>query len=221
MPRLLYLGLDPSRCEYEGEIVHYPIIQTISIEPFPKEVPLYWPQVTHLVFTSPRGVHHWLEKRGIEEKEVLAIGSGTEALLRKHGCVPTLAPNPTQEGMWALIQTIKNPFLLWPRSSQARPFLEQTLRKAKVRFFSFDLYKTVPHFSGPRPNLDEIDAICFTSPSTVKAFLAMWGPIPQSKKIIPIGPITKRYIEEDSSFLLNSDALLTENGFIGGSHDEN
>jgi uroporphyrinogen-III synthase len=199
MPRLLYLGLDPSRYPFDGEIVHYPILRTLPISTLPESVETHWPQFTHLLFTSPRAVFHWFEKKGVEGKEVLAIGQGTKAELEKRGCRPHVAPLPTQEGVWVLIQALyaasrfSNPFfLLWPRSSGARPFLEKALQEAHLPCLSFDLYETVPKIAGPRPDLATIDSICFTSPSTVQAFLSIFGPIPKDKKIVPIGPVTQK-----------------------------
>jgi uroporphyrinogen-III synthase len=60
-----------------------------------------------------------------------------------------------------------------------------------VQFTAIDLYDPIFQAPLPIPNLDEFDEIVFTSPSTVRAFLAIYGEIPKDKIIAPIGPITK------------------------------
>ena len=54
------------------------------------------------------------------------------------------------------------------------------------------LYDTISQVIQPKPNLDHVDEIVFTSPSTVKAFIEIFGVLPRGKKCLAIGPITEQ-----------------------------
>ena len=187
----LYLGLDPSRWIGEGKILHYPVIK---IEKNPVADFADWPKITHLIFTSRSAVFNW-EK--FEGKQILAIGEATADLIRKRGVIPLVAKESTQEGVMALLDQIDltGAYLFWPRSERSRDDLLVYLEKRGVRFVAFDLYKTI--FQRPEPFvcLDHVDEIIFTSPSTVEAFVAIYGAIPKTKKITSIGPITDRAVQ--------------------------
>jgi len=171
----------PSRYKHTGHLIHYPIIHTV---PLPIDIH-NWPEVTHVLFTSPNAVKHWTLP--LHSKTLISIGPSTASLLP-----PSLiAPFATQEGVIALLQTLTIPYLLWPRSSQSRPLLTSYLTENNIRFQAVDLYKTVSQYMGPLPEYDEI---VFTSPSTVRAFTQIFGPIPSGKKITAIGPITADYL---------------------------
>ena len=185
--KILYLGTDPSRYLHTGELIHYPVIRTIPIPALEEAVKQAWPRVTHLIFTSPTAVKHWLSVSSFsEQKQFIAIGPATASLLQQ----PLIAPFATQEGVIALLDTLdlSCAYLLLPRSSRARPRLTNYLQRRGIDFLAFDLYQTVPCDPGPLPEFDEI---VFTSPSTVEAFLQLHGSIPRAKKVTAIGPVTK------------------------------
>ncbi|MDE3045987.1 MAG: uroporphyrinogen-III synthase [Verrucomicrobiota bacterium] len=189
--KILYTGLDPKRYRFTGELVHYPVIETVPINELDEATQQVWPKITHVLFTSPTAVKHWLVLApSLEEKEVLAIGAGTASFFSK----ALIAPFATQEGMIALLETLdlRDAFLLWPHSVQARPLLSEYLRKNSMAFHSVALYQTVVRNPGPLPDFDEI---VFTSPSTVAAFLHLHGHIPWEKKVTAIGPITQKALE--------------------------
>jgi len=191
-PRILYLGTDPSR--FNQPCIHYPIIQTIAAEAIDEETKDVWPRVTHLIFTSPNAVKHWFNVGKIEGRIAIAIGEGTRAALRKRGVEPLIAPTATQEGVIELLKTIDltHAFLLLPRSSRARETLTDYLKKRGVDFHVFDLYRTVTHKTEPLPDLNQINEIIFTSPSTIDAFREIFGKVPDHIRIRCIGPITKQ-----------------------------
>jgi uroporphyrinogen-III synthase len=62
----------------------------------------------------------------------------------------------------------------------------------QIRFQACDLYDTVSQEICPKPDLDQVDEIVFTSPSTVKAFVEIFGGLPRGKKCLAIGPITQQ-----------------------------
>jgi uroporphyrinogen-III synthase len=147
-----------------------------------------WPKFTHIIFTSQTAVCYW---PGPWNKQLIAIGPSTAAALQAKGWEPLIAPEATQEGVIALLESIDGYFFL-PRSRLARSALTDYLQARKTPFFAFDLYDTVFQKLEPVPDLAEFDEIVFTSPSTVEGFLRIYGALPRDKKLTPIGPITAK-----------------------------
>ncbi len=187
MHKILYLGIDPSRYRYQGELTHCPIIRTVPL-PLDPNVFSVWSSITHVLFTSPSSVQHW--PLALDGKQLLSVGHGTASQLKSSSLI---APFATQEGVIELIKTLDIGYLLWPRSSQARPVLEEYLIQSQIRFLVVDLYET--QIQVQRVDLNAFDELVFTSPSTVHAFVELYGSIPFEKKITPIGPITARALE--------------------------
>ncbi len=194
--KILYLGTDPSHYKTDHLLIHYPVIKIV---PCPKEkVTPYlenWDAYTHVVFTSKNGVAV-LASYGLDysNKMVVAIGSVTAATLEKQKIAPDwIAEEETQEGIIALMQSknLQGTHFLLPRSSRARPVLLHYFNQIGIRYTAFDLYDT--HFQKiePFPNLNEIEEIVFTSPSTVEAFHQICPVIPEHIKCTPIGSITE------------------------------
>jgi len=65
-----------------------------------------------------------------------------------------------------------------------------------VRHQVCDLYQTVFQKPGPLPDLSKVDEIIFTSPSTIKGFIAAFGAIPTNKKLTCMGPITEEELKK-------------------------
>ena len=210
MSKILYLGTDPSR--FGREVIHCPLIETKPL-PLPPQVLNAWDQFTHLIVTSPNGAHI-LKAHDLNGKKILAIGKGTAQILGN--CFAISHPE-TQEGMIALLQglDLKDTYILYPRSSIARPLLGNYLLEAGIRHITCDLYETIFLKPDPLPHLTDFDEIVFTSPSTVKAFMAVFGAIPQHLKLTCIGPITEETLKKSiqlfegstNSFLLYAISL--------------
>jgi len=191
MHRILYLGIDPSRYVYDGLLTHCPIIQTIPAV-LDEETKRMWPLITHVLFTSRSAVTHW--PLPLAEKVVLSIGHSTSASLPSPSLI---APSATQEGVIALLEKMDllNAFILWPRSSRSRSLLLEYFAEQKIHVHVFDLYTTCLRRPEVLPDLSLFDEIVFTSPSTVEAFLELYGSIPAGKKITPIGPVTAKTLQ--------------------------
>jgi uroporphyrinogen-III synthase len=207
--RILYLGHDPSRYEAGGELHHFPIIKT---KPYLKSREIRsafsrFSQFTHILCTSRQAVFcmlkmmyiYRIDEKELSKKQIMSIGAGTrDAFKGKAG--PILMPKSfTSEALIDFLDQEdikKNAFLFYPHSKLARSLIEDYLKKKKFNFISLILYTTVPNMEGDPPRIDLFDEIVFTSPSTIDAFLTIYGKFPEDKKFTFIGPITASYFEK-------------------------
>ncbi len=143
-----------------------------------------------VIFTSRNGVEGFFRRaRGITGPKVAAIGPATAAELRAHGIEPDLVPaEHVAEGLLGELGDVAGKRFLLPRAAKARKTLadDLTLRGAVVD--DIPTYDTVAPDS-PRPDLAGVDAITFTSGSTVQHFLE-GGPVPPGARVVCIGPQT-------------------------------
>lgn len=202
--RVLYLGTDPEHFSLQREkpcrLIHYPVIALFprsSEDTGVQKAHRDFCHYTHILFTSKNAVAFFCAAfpYDLKKQTLIAIGTATAQELSLRRRPPDfIAEEESAEGLIKLLQTLvlKEAFLLLPRSSLARELLTAFLEEKKVRYFAFDLYDTKLQKPGPSPALSEIDEIVFTSPSTVRGFLALYDTIPQDKILHTQGPITKR-----------------------------
>jgi uroporphyrinogen-III synthase len=199
----LYLGTDPENCELK-DLIHYPIIKTIPLE-IPSHLWEDFAEYTHILLTSKNAVAIFLsqlkDKEALQDKKIIAIGKSTAAKLTGEGFAPHLiAEDESQEGMIELLKTLDlhDAYIFYPRSSLARKKLEHYMVGIGVRHQICDLYETVFQKPEPSPDFSKIDEIIFTSPSTVKGFIAAFGAIPSDQKLTCIGPITEEELKKST-----------------------
>lgn len=192
----LYLGTDPENCELK-DLVHYPIIKTIPME-IPSHMWEDFADYTHILITSKNAAQIFLSqlkaKSLLQSKQIIAIGKSTAAKLAQEGFAPhQIAQDETQEGIIELLkrQDLQDAYIFYPRSTLARKKLESYMIGRGIRHQICDLYETIFQKPEPFPDFSKIDEIIFTSPSTVKGFIAAFGSIPPHKKLTCIGPITE------------------------------
>jgi uroporphyrinogen-III synthase len=191
MTRVLYLGTDPSR--YGRDVVHCPLIETKPL-PLSEHLLDQWEEFTHILLTSPNAARIMTSYKNLDGKKIIAIGKGTADVI---GNCFAIANPETQEGMIDLLKSINlsRSYILYPRSSKARPLLASYLNEANIRHHTCNLYETLYLKPNPIPDLAQFDEIVFTSPSTVHAFLEIYGSIPQDKHILAIGPVTDQALK--------------------------
>lgn len=198
--KILYLGLDPSRYPYE--VVHFPIIHIVP-RPFGfqeiQEAFHLFPSYTHLLFTSRSAVKITLEygkRAGVNffGKTVLAIGKATAELLER---VDLVSAKEDAEGMVEELKKIplQGAHFFYPRSSLARSVIVDYFLQEEITFTSPVIYETYPRLSLEPIDLNPFKEIVFTSPSTVHAFLNIFGPLPKDKKLIALGSVTQKELD--------------------------
>ncbi|HUD01320.1 MAG TPA: uroporphyrinogen-III synthase [Rhabdochlamydiaceae bacterium] len=192
----LYLGTDPENTE---GLIHYPVIKTVPLE-IPSHIREDFPDYTHILFTSKNAVAIFLTQfQRLEKKQIIAIGKSTAAKLTQEGFAPHfIASDESQEGVIELLkaQDLHDAYIFYPRSTLARKKLEKFMVDRGIRHQVCDLYETVFQKPKPFPDFSTIDEIIFTSPSTVKGFIAAFGAISSNKKLTCIGPITEEELKK-------------------------
>lgn|ERR1700722_51244 len=205
MKTTLYLGTDPTQFEARGRVrghlIHYPVIKIVPRSLEDAELKQAYDQLeefTHFIFTSKNAVkiffQHLTSTEVLKTKTLIAIGKVTAAHLAMKSFSPHhIAQDETQEGVVQLLRglPLENSYIFLPRSSISRPILVQFFEERGIRYLACDLYDTQVQILDPKPDLDLIDEIVFTSPSTVQAFLKIFGMLPKDKKLIAIGSITE------------------------------
>jgi uroporphyrinogen-III synthase len=197
MKTVLYLGTDPKAYSGKGKLVHYPVLKLVP-RPIPPHILDDMDEYTHYIFTSKNAVSIFFESIGtydLSKKVIIAIGPSTATRLEQKGCPAThVAEEETQEGVIALLRMIdlEDAYILLPHSALARKLLEDFLVQRGIRHQVCDLYDTFTQKNEPLPNLEEIDEIIFTSPSTVRAFVEIFSRIPDNKTLTCIGPVTQQ-----------------------------
>ena len=163
-----------------------------------------------LVLTSANGVaaiaermaHLGLESAALQHIRIAVIGPATaEAVRSRLGRDVDLMPSTyVAEALARALGDVRGRRFLLARADIARPALSQALRAAGARVEEVTAYRTVIARGGPDvPALlarGEIDAVTFTSASTVRNFLARVGEdaLPHLRRVVLacIGPITAK-----------------------------
>lgn len=195
----LYLGLDPG----DEPCVHYPVIRVVprpldnpEIKQAFDDLPLY----THVIFTSKQTIEHFpFEWAALKNKILIAIGSATAIKLKEKGFECITPKHSTQEGLIDLLEKMTIPqdaYFFYPRSALARPMLADFLHAKGYQVWLLDLYDTHYQRLEPVPDLAQFDRIIFSSPSTVRGFLRIFGTLPKDKELVAIGPVTAAVLSE-------------------------
>lgn len=195
MPRctVLYVGIEPPTRK-DVHFVHCPLIATVpfaahSVQTVIEAVP----KASHIIITSKEAARHLFTLFPCAHKHFIAIGKATTAYLRERGAQNIVtAVDETQEGVIARLKTCAIDFCLWPHSARARSLIREHLQQKNIPHLTAPIYDTI--FLKPKDPLplDSVDAIAFSSPSTVEAFIALHGSFPHNTLLIAQGPVTAR-----------------------------
>jgi uroporphyrinogen III methyltransferase/synthase len=163
-----------------------------------------------LILTSTNAVDSFFARlagkgadvRSLAGVRIVAVGPKTAGAIRARGISPDLVPEEYRaEGVVALLkeQGIAGKRILYPRADLARDLIPAELAAAGAVIAAPVAYRTVaPIGGGDRIRelltTEEIDAVTFTSSSTVENFLEMVGPdaadLLEKVNVVSIGPLT-------------------------------
>ena len=195
-----------TRLEQLGaEVIELP---SIALQPVDFELPAL-DAYAWLVFTSANGVDAFfdgglgragLDARALASTRVAVIGPGTERALARRGIRADLVPERFVAE--ALVAAFPKPDragapVLIARAAQARDALPEGLGALGYAVDVLAVYRTVPTEADPadvaRVRAGDVDAITFTSSSTVTNFCDAVGELGEARpKVISIGPITSQ-----------------------------
>jgi uroporphyrinogen III methyltransferase/synthase len=164
-----------------------------------------------IVFTSVNGVDRFFERlrdgrvdvRRMHRARIAAVGSETARALERFGLLVDVVPDEyrAEAVAEAMIDLgVDGARVLLPRAAAAREVLPERLSAAGATVDEVAVYQTAP---SQAPTIEEvrrgleanaIDAVTFTSSSTVRYFVAALGegavPLLRRARVACIGPIT-------------------------------
>lgn len=201
----LYLGLTAPRDE--ENLIHYPIIKIAPASLESEDLSIAFqklPSCSHLIFTSKTAVALFFKALDHysmaipKDKQVIAIGKATKESLKKFGLDTHLMPQlATSEGLIELIASLnlKKASFFWPHSALSRDVISVFFENSKIPLIAPKLYTTKINDILPPLDLNDIEEIIFTSPSTIDSFIKAFGAIPPEKILTSIGPITSDHLK--------------------------
>ena len=222
MRQVLYLGTDPSSFVREPDLLHYPVIRLIPKKLEDQHLIFCFASIknfSHFCFTSKNAVELFfsfskqfdLPIENILREKCISIGPVTTKALEVRGIKPLWeASIHTQEGVIEEMNKLswEEAYILYPRSSLARPLLASYLSQRSIAFEALDLYDTVSQVLEPIPDLHNVKEIVFTSPSTVEGFFQIFEKIPADIKLSFQGPITEKAFHVRKARSQSSRSLL-------------
>ncbi len=167
-----------------------------------------------IIFTSRSGVEAVFRRTtALAGPKVAAIGPATAAILRARGVEPDLVPEEyVAEAILEALGEVRGLRFLLPRADIAREALVDGLERGGAVVHEIAAYRT-REVSVRRAELGPVDAVTFTSSSTVRGFLA-GGPVPDGAKVVCIGPITAQTAREHGLDVAAVAEHYTEDGLI-------
>lgn len=217
MKKILYFGLEvPEEWKSkpsEKEILHYPLIK---IEARPLNEPDIFhafaklEYFTHILLTSKTGVRLFFQavdffekpRQNITNKIFIAVGRATAKAIESHQInVNFVAKVECSEGITHLLNSLNllEAKMLWPCSALSRDVISTFCRQKGIYLNALPLYTSVTNCAyqeALKEELPKADELIFTSPSTVDAFIDLFGSLPKDKLITPIGPITAKKLAD-------------------------
>ena len=202
----MYTGLNPIHYRSEGEVTHIPLIHIVPNAFSRPDIALSFKNFlnyTHIIITSKSIIKILIEALyffgySIEDwkrKYVIVVGSTTAYYLREVGIHSLIiAKEETAEGIIKELNQfeLRHYSFFWPHSAQARSVISDFFHEKSIPLSHCSLYNTLFVELPSIPDLDQFDEIVFTSPSTIHAFLQIFGTIPTGKILTCIGPITQQ-----------------------------
>ncbi|MDR3270905.1 MAG: uroporphyrinogen-III synthase, partial [Peptococcaceae bacterium] len=197
-------------------------VPAIELEPPTQQQRQRWQEVLRrikefqwLIFTSVNGVAYFFKVlteygydiRDLAGLELVAIGPATQAALTdKHLRVSWVPDEYRAEKVVEILagHVLPGQKILLARAEEARDVLPNALREMGAEVWDIPVYRTVVDKSASQELLGglregSVDALTFTSSSTVRNFLALLGEdrsLLQGVKVFTIGPVTSQTARE-------------------------
>lgn len=155
----------------------------------------------YIIFTSQNSaniffdflIENKYDIRNIKAK-LMAIGGATEKSLNQRGLTCIKGEDWTGEGLLREIkkEVKKGDKVLIPGSFLAKETIFEGLKEMDILVDKVDTYEPIIPNNINKNSFKEVDIVIFTSPSTVKNMISIFGDEIKEKKCIAIGPITQK-----------------------------
>ena len=189
----LYTGLTSPDANY----IHTPLIEIVSVDDDTQlrraiaDIDSY----DYVLFTS-RYAAKYVGALSVMHTRIVSIGRTTTKALHQIGVEEVYEVE--EDNSYSVISWFSSQSrgrVLIPRSNLALPIIPEGLRQLGFEVDCVTAYINRMPEHPKKVNLDEIDRIVFTSPSTIDNFVSLYGALPENKELITRGPITEQHLQ--------------------------
>ena len=189
----LYTGLTSPDADY----IHTPLIEIVPVDDDTQlrrtiaDIDSY----DYVLFTS-RYAAKYVGALSVKHTRVISIGRTTTKALHEIGVKEV--SEVEEDNSYSVISWFSSQSrgrVLIPRSNLALPIIPEGLRQLGFEVDCVTAYINRMPEHPKKVNLDEIDRIVFTSPSTIDNFIRLYGALPEKKELVTRGPITEQHLQ--------------------------
>ena len=189
----LYTGLTSPDANY----IHTPLIEIVPVDDDTQlrraiaDIDSY----DYVLFTS-RYAAKYVGALSVMHTRIVSIGRTTTKALHQIGVEEVdEVEEDNSYGVVSWFSSQSRGRVLIPRSNLALPIIPEGLRQLGFEVDCVTAYINRMPEHPKKVNLDEIDRIVFTSPSTIDNFIRLYGALPEKKELVTRGPITEQYLQ--------------------------
>lgn len=189
----LYTGLTSPDANY----IHTPLIEIVSVDDDTQllraiaDIDSY----DYVLFTS-RYAAKYVGALSVMHTRIVSIGRTTTKALHQIGVEEVdEVEEDNSYGVLSWFSSQSRGRVLIPRSNLALPIIPEGLRQLGFEVDCVTAYINRMPEHPKKVNLDEIDRIVFTSPSTIDNFIRLYGALPEKKELVTRGPITEQHLQ--------------------------
>ena len=189
----LYTGLTSPDANY----IHTPLIEIVSVDDDTQlrraiaDIDSY----DYVLFTS-RYAAKYVGALSVIHTRIVSIGRTTTKALHQIGVEEVdEVEEDNSYGVLSWFSSQSRGRVLIPRSNLALPIIPEGLRQLGFEVDCITAYNNRMPEHPKKVNLDEIDRIVFTSPSTIDNFIRLYGALPEKKELVTRGPITEQHLQ--------------------------
>ena len=189
----LYTGLTSPDANY----THTPLIEIVSVDDDTQlrraiaDIDSY----DYVLFTS-RYAAKYVGALSVMHTRIVSIGRTTTKALHQIGVEEVdEVEEDNSYGVVSWFSSQSRGRVLIPRSNLALPIIPEGLRQLGFEVDCVTAYINRMPEHPKKVNLDEIDRIVFTSPSTIDNFIRLYGALPEKKELVTRGPITEQHLQ--------------------------
>ena len=189
----LYTGLTSPDATY----IHTPLIEIVPVDDNTQlrraiaDIDSY----DYVLFTS-RYAAKYVRTLSVKHTRIVSIGRTTTKALHQIGVEEVYeVEEDNSYGVVSWFSSQPRGRVLIPRSNLALSIIPEGLRLLGFEVDCVTAYINRMPEHPKKVNLDEIDRIVFTSPSTIDNFIHLYGALPEKKELVTRGPITEQHLQ--------------------------